>query len=231
MKVACIFITLDRPALTVKCIRQNFFNSGLDADVFLIDNGSTPENLQLFKTEYPHFKKVYAFKENKGISAAINKGLKLTNGYDAVVTLANDIIMPDGWLKSMVEAAQRIPETGMIGIHCVEHLPALTANNIHEIFCPFGNVLITRKAIDTVGGFNTDFGIYGMEDTDFAHRLHYAGGFVNYYLPGMKSEHIGHDVGDGSEYRKSKDESLLKSGEILNQAIERYKKGDYFIKY
>lgn len=231
MKVACIFITLDRPELTVKCIRKNFYNSGLDADVFLIDNGSTADNLQLFKKEYPFFKKVHAFKKNEGVAAAINKGLKLSKDYDAVVTLANDILMPDGWLNAMVESAQRIHETGMIGIHCVEELPPMTENGVHEVYCPFGNVLITRKAIATIGGFNTDFGIYGMEDSDFAHRLHYAGGFVNYYLPGLKSEHIGHDVGDGTEYRKAKDDSLSKANKILEKAIEQYKDGKFFIKY
>lgn len=231
MKVACIFLTLDRLELSIRCIQNNFYNSQLDADVFLIDNGSSPENYERTKAAYPHWKKTYQFKKNKGIAAAINKGISFAKGYDAIVTLANDIIMPAGWLRAMVEHATRIENTGMIGIHCVESLPPLSAKGVHEIYTPFGNVLITRKAIDKVGGFNTDFGSYGMEDADYAHRLHYAGGFVNYYLPDLKSEHIGHDVGVDTTYRKVKDESLAKAGDVMAIALKKYKKGDYFIKY
>lgn len=227
MNIAVIQLSCNRNNLTVKCILQNYFNSGKDADVFLIDNGS--DSIEDIKNVYPHFKKIFQFKKNEGVAKAINKGLSLTKKYDAVVTLANDILMPNGWLASLDKWAEKITNTGMAGIHCVESLPPLSDKGVHEIYCPFGNTLITRMALDKIGGFNTDFGIYGMEDTDFAHRLHYAGGFVNYYIPDLKSEHIGHDVGDGTEYRKLKDESLAKSGMVLTKALERYKDGDYMI--
>jgi len=145
-----------------------------------------------------------------GIAAAINEGIKKTDGYDAIVTCANDIEMPDNWLKRMVNVVSDIPHTGMCGIHCVEgqgELTIIEGHTVYRNFTAFGNVLIPRKAIDAVGLFNEDYDPYGMQDADFAYRLN-ALGFVNYYLSGVSSKHIGHDVGTGTGYRKMKDEGL-----------------------
>ena len=233
MKIACILLTLDRVDLTLQVIKQNFYNSGLDADVFLVDNGS--KDLTPVLTAYPHFKKVHQFKQNKGIAAAINKGFEMANSfsskmsfdltqtlrpfkYDAIVTLANDILMPTGWLKAMVEHIKE--DTGIIGIHCVEDLPPMV-NGVHYADPVFGNVLITAEAIKRVGKYNTDFDPYGMQDADYNYRVKMAG-LKTFYLPGLKSEHIGHDVGNGSEYRKMKDEGLSKAGKVWQEAQFRY---------
>ncbi len=228
MNVACIFLTCNRLDLTLRCINQNFYNAGLDADVILIDNGSLVETFDRIKKAYP-FRKVFRFFENKGISAAINKGIALSRGYDAIVTLANDILMPDGWLLNMVHYALKIPNTGMVGIHCVESLPHLSESGIYEVHTPFGNTLITRQALDKVGKFNTDFDPYGQQDADYGFRLNKTG-FINYYIPGFKSEHIGHDVGQNSEYRRMKDAGLQKSNAAWNRAQEHYERNQsYFL--
>jgi GT2 family glycosyltransferase len=138
MKVACIFLTLDREDLTRKVIAQNFFNAEVSADVFLIDNGSDPETFKRIKESYP-FTKVHRFETNQGIAKAINKGIELAKGYEAIVTLANDILMPQGWLKSLIEHAERIKDTGIAAIHCVEKLPELSERGVHKTFAPFGN--------------------------------------------------------------------------------------------
>lgn len=155
--------------------------------------------------------------DRKGVSAAINDGIKqaMDNGADAVVTMANDILMPDQWLSQMVLNATHIPETGTIGIHCVENIGQVTQRggfDIYEWPVAFGNVLIPKNTIDKIGYFNTDFDPYGTQDSDYAYRATKAG-LIHYYLFGMKSQHIGHDVGNKSEYRKMKDESLAKAGE------------------
>lgn len=207
MKVACIFITCNRLDETLRCIQQNFFNAELDADVIWVDNGSDPEIHCKIAAAYP-FSVSIRSSINRGISHAINAGLTASRDYDAVVTLANDILMPKGWLRAMTEAATRIHDTGMAAIHCVEHLPPLSELGVHENWKVFGNALITRQAIDTIGGFNTDFDPYGMQDSDYCYRLAMAG-FRQYYIPGMKSEHIGHDVGQDSDYRRLKDKHLI----------------------
>lgn len=170
-----------------------------------------------------------------GIAKAINHGIAdaKKGGFDAVVTLANDIRMPNDWLGYMVAHAKLIPETGMCGIHTVEGLEAPEHYNgflIHRSFTAFGNVLIPMKAINAVGYFNEDYDPYGMQDGDFAYRLNKAG-FMNYYIHGLRAEHLGHDAGNGTEYRKMKDEGLHLSGDKWKKWSEQYEQGDYIINY
>ena len=142
----------------------------------------------------------------KGISAAINYGISQAIG--DVVTMANDILMPDNWLKDMVHYSTSIEDSAMVGMHTVEGLPEPTEVNGLKIWetCPFGNVLITKKAIDKVGYFNLALDPYSVNDKDYYYRCHLAG-LKNYYIPGT-ANHIGGDVGNGTDYRKFKDESL-----------------------
>lgn len=233
MKVGCILLTCGRPELTLQVIQHNFWNSGLDADVYLVDNGSSDEDHQRVLEAYLHFKAIHRFDSNKGIATALNAGIQmaLNDGCDAIVTLANDILMPAGWLATMVEYASKVENTGMAGIHCVEGLDPLNDLGVHPTFTAFGNVLITKAAVDKVGAFNTAFDPYGMQDADYAFRLNNTG-FVNYYVPGLKAEHIGHDVGNGSQYRAMKDESLNKAGTIYGDSTTRYTEtNEYFVAF
>jgi GT2 family glycosyltransferase len=213
MKIAVILLTQNRFDLTAKVCQNNFYNAGIDADCFLVDTGSD----ESFGNNN-YFKGFYTFKEKTGIAAGVNAGIKLVKSkekYDGIILMANDILMPKNWLSDFIYYANNIPKTGIIGIHCVEELPPLI-DGIHKIHTPFGNNYISMELINTIGGYNTDYDPYGMQDKDYAERAILAG-FTNYYIQG-KSEHIGHDVGDGTEYRRIKDESLQKA-----QAVwERY---------
>jgi GT2 family glycosyltransferase len=133
----------------------------------------------------------------------------MTRAYDGVCILANDILLPDNWLSNWVMFAKRVSKTGIIGIHCVEDLPPLV-DGIHKVHTPFGDNYLTRELIDTIGGYNTEYDPYGMQDRDYAERATIAG-FTNYYIPDLRSEHIGHDVGNNTEYRQMKDESLQRA--------------------
>ena len=215
MKVAILLLTQNRHDLTQRVINQNFFNSGYNADCFLIDNGSdTHENFN-----YP-FAGYDLSKEKRGIAAGVNAGLRITQNYDAVCLLANDILLPENWLANFVLYAQRIENTGIIGIHCVEELPPLV-DGVHKTHTPFGDNFITRQLIDKVGGYNEAYDPYGMQDRDYGERATITG-FTNYYLPDMRSEHIGHDVGNGTEYRRMKDESLARAQSVWEKYQDIY---------
>jgi GT2 family glycosyltransferase len=215
MKVAILLLTQNRHDLTQRVINQNFYNSGYNADCFLIDNGSdTHENFN-----YP-FAGYDLSKEKRGIAAGVNAGLKITQDYDAVCLLANDILLPENWLARFVLFAQRIEKTGIIGIHCVEALPPIV-DGVHKTHTPFGDNFITRELIDTIGGYNTEYDPYGMQDADYGERATITG-FTNYYLPDMRSEHIGHDVGNGTDYRRMKDESLARAQSVWDKYQDIY---------
>lgn len=203
MNINIILLDYHRHDYTERVKAQNFANAGHPFDHVVIDM--------------------------KGIAAALNAGIKQSLHYDAVVTMANDILMPDNWLKAMVLAAVSIPNTGMCGIHCVEGLgdtETINGVTVHPSYTAFGNVLIPMQAIRKVGMFNEDYDPYGMQDADFALRLNNSG-FINYYLHGMKSEHIGHDVGQATDYRLMKDEGLSLSGDKWGKWTKHYEENGY----
>jgi GT2 family glycosyltransferase len=168
--------------------------------------------------------------QEKGIANALNIGIDKTREYDGVVSCANDIEMPDDWLAQMVKYSTQILNTGMCGIHCVETINKLIEINglsIHPTFTAFGNILMPRKAIDTIGYYNEDYDPYGMQDGDYAYRLNKKG-FINYYIPNLKSNHIGNDVGNGTEYRKMKDDGLALSDEKWNYWTKKYDESENY---
>ena len=197
MKVGIIFLDYLRHEHTNQALRS-IANAGYQFDLFTINR--------------------------KGIAAAINEGLEKTKDHDAIVTCSNDIEMPVNWLQRMVEVVSNIENTGMCGIHCVEgqgELSEVNGQQVNKTFTAFGNVMIPRKAIDTIGMFNEDYDPYGMQDADYAYRLN-AMGFTNYYIAGLTSNHIGHDVGSQSEYRKMKDEGLALSDAKWQKWTKQY---------
>jgi glycosyltransferase involved in cell wall biosynthesis len=168
-----------------------------------------------------------------GIASATNDGFDFAkkNGYDAIVYGANDIQLPNDWLKHMVHYAERIPNTGMCGIHCVEGLADQIEMNglmIHPTYTAFANVLIPMKVIEDIGYMNEDHDPYGMQDSDYALRLNNSG-YINYYIPNLKQEHIGHDVGNGTEYRKMKDDGLSLAGPKWGYWTKYYEENGYKI--
>lgn len=211
MKVLIIFLDYHRHDFTEQVKKQNLNNAGHPFTIVNVNE--------------------------KGIAKAINYGIKFARALkvDSIVTMANDILMPDNWLANLVRHAEAIPNTGMAGIHCVEGLPELTEINgikVHQTYTAFGNVLIPMKAVEAVGVFNEDYDPYGMQDADYAHRLNLSG-FVNYYIQSKeRQEHIGHDVGQETEYRKMKDEGLSLAGDKWGKWDKHYREtGNYIIDY
>ena len=204
MNIAVILLNLNRNHLAKRVVDQNFKNAGYNADCFLVDNGSDEVPYDIY-----NWTNCNVSTKKRGIAAGVNAGLNMTRAYDGVCILANDILLPDNWLSNWVMFAKRVSKTGIIGIHCVEDLPPLV-DGIHKVHTPFGDNYFTRELIDTIGGYNTEYDPYGMQDRDYAERATIAG-FTNYYIPDLRSDHIGHDVGNNTEYRQMKDESLQRA--------------------
>lgn len=189
MKVLVLFLDYQRHDHTNRVLEQNLLNAGHQFDLHVVD--------------------MY------GLSAALNVGVKkaLDGGYDALYTMANDILLPDNWLVKSVEYLQKMPNLATVGIHCVEQISEPTLHNgllLHKWAVAFGNVLIRREVLERVGCYNIDYDPYGVQDLDYAYRCSELGYFHG-YIHGLKSEHIGHDVGNGTAYREMKDNSLLKA--------------------
>lgn len=166
--------------------------SHVQADILAVDNSSTDETVQYLKENFPEVE-IYEATENMGFGAANNIGLKraLDAGFEYVYLLNSDAwILPDT-LGLLMEAAQKDSGYGILSPMQMSadmktqdlrfakwydrRKPKDKETGICEVpFIMAAHWLLSRKAIETVGGFSPTFKLYG-EDDNYIDRLHYFG--------------------------------------------------------
>lgn len=130
-----------------------------------------------------------------GIGNAMNAGLRMSDGYDAVMFLAHDIEEPKDWLRLRVEAMEADNDVGIVSI------PVDGKRNEPYYGHVIGNWLIRRELIDKIGGFNEDFFPYGPVDLDYCERAKIAG-FKTMYVANVEALHPHPHGGDASPEKK-----------------------------
>lgn len=168
--------------------------STLPADVLLVDNGSTDGTLSLVRTDWPGTR-IIETGQNLGFGAANNIGLRiaLDEGYDFAYLLNQDAWLEKDTLETLV-AAHKL-EWGILSPiqlnaggrrdkrfqkKCGKYIDAALRgyhNDTLVVEVPFvmaAHWLVSRKAIEAVGGFSPAFTQYG-EDDNWIDRLHFHG--------------------------------------------------------
>jgi hypothetical protein len=145
---------------------------------------------------------------NIGNARGLNQFYHNCKDFDMVAILADDIKLPQNWAKIAYEHIRRIPETGIIGFHCVQDAGITKIKNATQIQVPnkvFGVWCINPKVHEICGDFYDKMSLYGIWDSEYNERVKRAG-FMNYYIWNKKSKHLG--VQDTAEYRAFKNEQL-----------------------
>ena len=228
-KVSLILLTIDRFEITRKTIDRALKNSGhSNIELLVIDNGSTDRKvIDYIASLNPAVHILHD--ENKGMQYSQNLLLTKSTG-DYICFIGNDILLPENWLADLIFFNDCIPDSGISGIHCVMHKPEIVEHNsvsIRKNETVFGTMFFNRKWFETVGYVNECFAPYGMDDSEYSFRSRRMG-FVNYYLPNLSSEHIGHDVGEDSAYRRMKDEALSKSEALFKISCDNMDKNQMY---
>lgn len=203
-KILAIVVTYNSFKWIDRCF-GSLRESLTQADVLVIDNGSTDGTVQYLKEHFPEVT-IHEAGENLGFGAANNIGLKkvLDSGYDYAYLLNSDAwLMPDT-LGLLVEAAQKDSRYGILSpMQMSADMNSLDSRfskwfgrrksedagtGICEIpFVMAAHWLLTRKAIDITGGFSPTFKLYG-EDDNYIDRLHYSG-LLTGIVPAAKAVH------------------------------------------
>ena len=189
--VLVIIVTYNALKWVGKCLRS-VEKSTHPADVVIVDNGSTDGTLSLVRTDFPGIR-IIETGENLGFGAANNIGLRvaLDEGYAFAYLLNQDAWLKKDTLEKLLAAHK--PEWGVLspmqmsahGQHdkrfdrkCGKLIDARLRgyhNDSLVVEVPFvmaAHWLLSRKAIETVGGFSPAFKQYG-EDDNWIHRLHW----------------------------------------------------------
>lgn len=175
-------------------------------DVLVVDNGSIDGSVGFLKNHFPQVKVVKS-KENLGFGRGNNLGVYKYPEYDAYVFLNNDISVEKDWLKELISVVnEKVGAVGpkilyskkkndkyvinSAGIELDKHYMGYDRydgeydsekyNVVEQVdaLCG-GTLLITKKAWDMVGGFNSHMFMY-YEDVDISLRLRDFG-FKLYY--------------------------------------------------
>lgn len=185
----------------IKRCYDSLRNSSIPCDIITIDNGSTDGTPQYLAKNYPEVT-LYLSDKNLGFGKANNIGLQkaLDEDYQFVYLLNQDAwIFPDTF-SCLLNASKNNPEYGILSPMQIQadgaHFDTKFATNVigqrqtdrpllvedlfwgrQEVvynvsFVMAAHWLITRKCLETVGGFSPTFFHYG-EDDNYLLRTRY----------------------------------------------------------
>lgn len=200
MNAAVIIVTYNGSKWLDQCVGKTLQGS-IVPQVIVIDNNSTDNTVSILETKYPQVKLIKNT-NNAGFGQANNMGIKLAyqNGADYVLLLNQDAWLEADTIERLINAQQANPEFDLVSpMHMngsgsaldynfsIYINPADCKNLYSDIFtntikekpyeAKFINAacwLLTRKCIETIGGFSPVFYHYA-EDDNYVHRLHYHG--------------------------------------------------------
>lgn len=190
--------------------------------IFVVENGSTDNSLELLQNSYPEVE-IVALRENRGFAGGVNAGIKkvIGSGSKYVALLNNDAVADKAWLDTLTSYLDKNPKTGIAtskilsssreyldstgDIYSVWGLPyprGRRENYIDkydkdtQVFGASGGASLYRVAmLESIGLFDEDFFAY-YEDVDISFRAQLADWKVN-FVPEAK---VYHQIG-GTSHR------------------------------
>ena len=172
-------------------------NSTSDCNIIVVDNNSSDNTVMIIKEEYPEVVLIEQT-ENLGFARANNIGIKYAynNGASFYFLLNQDAWVEKDTIEKLVSALEDNPDYGIISpMHlnsegsrideyfekylknCVKDyklISSLYFNQTGLFETSFANAatwLVSRKCIETVGGFDTSLFVHYGEDDNYCQRV------------------------------------------------------------
>jgi GT2 family glycosyltransferase len=196
MQLAIIIINWNKAADTLHCMRMISNWSELKAEVIVVDNGSSDEDISLLRKEVPRFQLIinainrgYAGGNNAGIAKALDEG------FPYIMLLNSDASISENCLKRLLDCMKHSPDLGVtgplleewgrnyaggrnIGIYSRTRIPYESKDTSSELitvdYVPGSVLLARREVFEKVGHLDEEF-FFSGEIADFCRRVHLAG--------------------------------------------------------
>jgi GT2 family glycosyltransferase len=194
-----------------------------DFEVIVADNGSTDGSVPYLREKWPDVK-VVELGENRGFSAAVNRGVAAGRG-QYVALLNTDLELSPDWLELLVAELDRDPGLGFVTGKIMRHDDRGLIEQVGHDFYTCGRfeprglderdegqyeeraptAIVTaaaatyrREALERAGGFDEDYFLY-CEDGDVCLRM-LLRGYSGLYVPRPVAFHVrGGTVGAATE--------------------------------
>ena len=108
--VSVVIVNWNHRRFLQDCLEAVFAQDYAALDVTVVDNGSEDDSAQWLADHYPEVR-LWTFAENRGFSAALNWGVRQTEG-DLVLSLNPDTIAQDGFVRELVRVMEVGPAHG-----------------------------------------------------------------------------------------------------------------------
>jgi len=221
--VAALLLNYRGAAMTLQCVRDLLEAEGVAMTIVVIDNASGAEDVQALQdgvaglAQGPHTVHLLPQTQNLGFAAGMNKGIEFAaeNGIGYVLVLNNDMRLPKGFARPLVDVLQNDPMVGAVGPTIVSpdgtvwaeggeigfapnglrlcrqgQAPSSEAGGPAEVGFLTGACMMTRtEVVESVGGFDEDYFMY-WEDVELSEKLR-ARGLRVVWLPWVQVEHVG----------------------------------------
>lgn len=202
-KISIIIPVYNLCSLTQQCIESIYRETKSESiEVIVIDNASEDQTFEWLNSEkikHPFFK-VFRMDQNIGFGAAVNFGIRKSNG-NFIVILNNDTIVSPRWLENLLNNLEKDPSIGIISpvTNYVGEGPQIDINaanlspdieliqkyalsiqtrtklisepNRLVFFC----VMIRREVIDIIGDLDIAYEKGNFEDDDYCMRTRLVG--------------------------------------------------------
>lgn len=171
--IAICITTRNRPEVFLKSFKKWYEFKPKNTSIFVVDDASTLDLIHGYS---------FKFQTQQGIAKAKNKCLELSEGYNHVF-LVDDDVYPKviGWEKPYIESglnhmALTFERNSKGHLYSPSVRKEGSWNGFNTYTAPNGCFLyLSRKAIDTAGGMRPEFGIWGFEHVEYSQRIHLLG--------------------------------------------------------
>lgn len=193
--ISVIIVNYNTRDYLARCLESLAGISGICFEIIVVDNASKDLSAEMVKERFPHAVLIKNA-ENLGFAKANNQAIAVSKGR-YLYFLNPDAEVHQGAFEAMISHMESRPDVGLAGTRIVnpdgsaqssvenrypgqKHAKKEMSGLKGDIAWVLGaSMFARREAIVNVGGFNTDYFLYG-EEQDLCLRLRRAGWVIGY---------------------------------------------------
>jgi GT2 family glycosyltransferase len=195
-QLAIIIINWNKAHDTLHCLYMISQWYGLNVEVIVVDNGSSPEDLSLLQNAKSQFQLIIN-ETNRGYAGGNNTGIikALHEGFSYIMLLNSDATISESCVKQLLEFMKHSPDFGVvgplleeggrnfaggrnIGVYSMTRIPFHSEDRSSELltvdYVPGSVLLARREAFEKAGLLEEDF-FFSGEIADFCRRVQSSG--------------------------------------------------------
>ncbi|HNY07679.1 MAG TPA: glycosyltransferase family 2 protein, partial [Bacteroidales bacterium] len=119
MKLSVIIVNYNVRYFLEQCLYSvQKASTGLDVEVFVVDNNSVDQSVKMLREKFPQVNLIEN-KENKGFSVANNQAIRQAKG-EYILLLNPDTVVEDTTFQKVIAFMDEHPEAGGLGVKMID---------------------------------------------------------------------------------------------------------------